>query len=179
MAVGCGRILTIVLSDDKTTYTGTITGERPVLLKIKDGTILPIQNYQNGLSLAFAINFGEGSIVYLDFYMLRQGQVMFNKLLLGATYYSHFITLTNNTSTFYFTYQDISGNEINNLESLKTALTGKALLCTGHTDSDIAEYISGEGDNIVVGVVDKSDNSTSGITIDSYFTITDLVSPVR
>lgn len=93
--------------------------------------------------------------------------------------YSHFINLTNNTSTFYFTYQNTSGDKLNTLDSLKTALTGKRLLCTGHTNSETAEYIFGEGANIVVGVVDKSDNSTSGITIDSSFTITDLVSPVE
>ena len=93
--------------------------------------------------------------------------------------YNHFITITNSISTFYFTYQNTSEDKLNTLDSLKTALKGKCLLCTGHTDSEIAEYISGEGANIVVGVVDKSDNSTSGITIDSSFTITDLVSPVR
>ena len=106
------------------------------------------------------------------------GQVQYSKLKIIAIYFYHFITITNNTSTFYFTYQNTSEAKLNTLESLKTALAGKSLLCTGHTDSDTAEYISGEGGNIVVGVVDKSDNSTSGITIDSSFTITDLVSPV-
>ena len=93
--------------------------------------------------------------------------------------YNHFITLTNNTSTFYFTYQNTSDEKLITLDSLKTALTGKYLLCTGHTDSEKAEYISGERGNIVVGVVDNSDNSTSGITIDSSFTISDDVSPVE
>lgn len=93
--------------------------------------------------------------------------------------YNHFITLTNNTSTFYFTYQNTSNEKLNTLDSLKTALAGKYLLCTGHTDSDTAEYISGERGNIVVGVVDNSDHSTSGITIDSSFIISDSVSPVE
>lgn len=92
--------------------------------------------------------------------------------------YNHFITLTNNTSTFYFTYQNTSDEKLITLDSLKTALTGKYLLCTGHTDVEKAEYISEERGNIVVGVVDNSDNSTSGITIDSFFTISDDVSPV-
>ena len=101
------------------------------------------------------------------------------KLMIFTDYYSHFITLTNSTSTFYFTYQNTLKDNLDTLDSLKTALTGKSLLCTGHTDSDTAEYISGEGANIVVGVVDKSDNSTSGITIDSSVTITDLVTIVE
>ena len=93
--------------------------------------------------------------------------------------YNHFITLTNNTSTFYFTYQNTSNEKLNTLDSLKTALSGKSLLCTGHTDTEKAEYISGEIGSVVVGVVDNSDNSTSGITIDSSYTITDDVSPVE
>ena len=96
----------------------------------------------------------------------------------NVTIYTHFITLTNSTSTFYFTYHNTSNEQLT-LFSLKPSLAGKCLLCTGHTDSNTAEYISGEGANIVVGVVNKSDNSTSGITIDSSFTITDLVSPVE
>lgn len=93
--------------------------------------------------------------------------------------FSHFITITKNTSTFYFNYQNTSEDKLNTLDSLKTALAGKFLLCTGHTDSETAEYISGEGANIVVGVVDNSDHSTSDITIDSSYTISDDVSPVE
>lgn len=93
--------------------------------------------------------------------------------------YSHFITITNSNSTFYSTFQNTSEDKLNTLDSLKTALAGKYLICTGHTDSDTAEYISGENGNIVVGVVDNSDHSTSGITIDSSYTISDDVSPVE
>lgn len=105
-----------------------------------------------------------------------------NKMFFGTpalSYYYHFITLTNNTSTFYFTYQNQAEQKLEILGDLKQALAGKRLLCNGHTDSYTAEYISGEGGNIVVGVVDNSDKSTSGITIDSSFTITDLVKPVE
>lgn len=92
--------------------------------------------------------------------------------------YTHFITLTNSTSTFYFNYQSTSEYKVNTLDKLKIVLAGKFLLCTGHTDTEKAEYISGERDNIVVGVVDNSDNSTSGITIDSSYTISDDISPL-
>lgn len=95
-----------------------------------------------------------------------------------ANIYTHFITLTNSTSTFYFNYQNNSDYKLNTLDKLKISLAGKFLLCTGHTDTEKAEYISGDRDNIVVGVVDNSDNSTSGITIDSSYTISDDVSPI-
>ena len=103
----------------------------------------------------------------------------FSLKILKLRVYSHFITLTNNTSTFYLTYQNTSDEKLITLDSLKTALAGKYLLCMGHTDTEKAEYISGERGNIVVGVVDNSDNSTSGITIDSSYTISDDVSPVE
>lgn len=171
----------ITLSSDETTYTGTITGERPVIIKVTDTTttILPIQNYVSDMAFAFTYELGDGDSIYINLYLLEGGQVQNSKFKIFAMYYSHFITITSSTSTFYFTYQNTSNEKIITLDSLKTALSGKYLLCTGHTDSDTAEYIYGENGNIVVGVVDNSDHSTSGITIDSSYTITDLVSPVE
>lgn len=171
----------ITLSSDETTYTGTITGERPVIIKVTDTTttILPIQNYVSDMAFAFTYELGDGDSIYINLYLLGGGQVQNSKFKIFAMYYSHFITITSSTSTFYFTYQNTSNEKIITLDSLKTALSGKYLLCTGHTDSDTAEYIYGENGNIVVGVVDNSDHSTSGITIDSSYTITDLVSPVE
>ena len=115
-------------------------------------------------------------LIYIAEQTKNTKKVSFKKVKLRV--YSHFITLTNNTSSFYFTYQNTSEQELKTFEAIKTALAGKFLICTGHTDSDIAEYISGNGENIVVGVVNKSGNSTSGITINSSFTISDLVTPV-
>lgn len=170
---------TIVLSDDNTTYTGNITGERPFLIQTNSGTILPAQNYLSDFAFAFTYEYGYSDILYLSLYALGGGQVQYSKFQIGAVYRSHFITLTSNTSTFYFTYQNTSEDKLNTLDSLKTALAGKYLLCTGHTNTEKAEYISGERGNIVVGVVDNSDNSTSGITIDSSYTISDDVSLVE
>lgn len=154
---------TIVLSDDKTTYTGTITGERPVLLKIKDGTILPIQNYNADMDFAFSINFGSGSIIYLDFYMLMSGSVIYNKLLLGATYFSHFITLTNDNDKIYLMYENTSDNTLY-MDTLEEALSGKKVLCTGvlgNSDETLATplYVSGEGGGLEVYYVLKNDTS--------------------
>lgn len=123
---------------------------------------------------------GNGGIIYVTKYLtyyLSDGKITVSSF--DLKYYYHFVTITSNTSTFYLTYQNTSEDKLNTLDSLKTALEGKYLLCTGHTDSEKAEYISGERGNIVVGVVDNSDNSTSGITIDSSFTISDDVSPVE
>lgn len=156
-------------------FKGTITGTKPILIKTYDGDNFSLYSqhiYKNKYVIA-TLDIKNGKIIKKQYY----GSNAFDES--EYIYYSHFITLTSNTSAFYLTYQNTSNTKLNTLDSLKTALAGKHLLCTGHTDTETAEYISGEGGNIVVGVVDKSDNSTSGITIDSSFTITDDVKPVE
>lgn len=95
--------------------------------------------------------------------------------------YNHFISLTNvnNNNTFYFTFQSNNSNKIMDHYDLKKNISNKIFLCNGHTDSEKAEYISGRGSNIIVGVVDNSDNSTSDINIDNSYSISDDVSPVE
>lgn len=157
-------------------FKGTITGTKPLLIKSYDGNSYSLysQNTNVKNKSVFAIlDIKHGKIIKKQYY----GSNTWDKS--EYMYYSHFITLTSNTSTFYFTYQNTSKDKLITLDSLNKALAGKYLLCTGHTDTEKAEYISGERGNIVVGVVDNSDNSTSGITIDSSYTISDNVSPVE
>lgn len=155
------------------TYSGVPDESKINILHIDNFGDFVITFLANGRYSGY-VNDEYGKITIL----LSEGEYAL-KLEPSEKYYSHFITISNNTDAFYFTYQNTSGDKLNTLDRLKTALKGKSLLCNGHTDSDTAEYISGEGGNIVVGVVDNSDHSTSGITIDSSFTITDLVTPVE
>ena len=164
----------VLSSSDYMTYDGAID--------INKINILVIDNIAYIVTMVNIQSRNDGAVVIFEYPMiqylyLHDGEITIT--VFNLKYLYHFITLTNSTSTFYLTYQNTSYEKIITLDSLKTALAGKCLICTGHTDSEIAEYISGEGANIVVGVVDKSDNSTSGITIDSSFTITDLVTPVE
>lgn len=164
----------VLFSSDYMTYEGEIDIDKINLLVIDNiGYIVTMLSTQGR---------NEGAIVIFEYPMiqylyLHDGEITIT--VFNLQYLYHFITLTNSTSTFYLTYQNTSYEKIITLDSLKTALAGKSLICTGHTSSETAEYISGKGDNIIVGVVNKSDNSTSGITIDSSFTITDLVKPVE
>ena len=175
-----GEVFDIInLSKDMQTYTGVITGKNPVLLKSSTDIYIACYVYEWTYSNpheihAIFIFASFGSMFVLD---CCNNNVSVHEI--KYTFYYHFITLTNSTSTFYFNYQNNSEDKLNTLDSIKTALSGKCVLCNGHTDSDTAEYISGEGGNIVVGVVDNSDKSTSGITIDTSYTITDLVTPVE
>lgn len=168
----------ITPNDEYTSYTGNITGDKAVY----DTTLKCfLQGIQFGAGFYTNIGFSytmSGVSIYVKQHRFAQNSINTTELYIQEKLYYHFITLTNSTSTFYSTFQNTSENKIITLDSLKTALAGKCFLCTGHTNSETAEYISGEGANIVVGVVDKSDNSTSGITIDSSFTIKDLVSDI-
>lgn len=90
--------------------------------------------------------------------------------------YYHFINLYGSAGSVYVTY--ISGYASKyTIATLKNALEGKSLVCGGYFNG-VAEYISSEGGNLVVGVVDVTDGSTTGQTIDNTFSITDEVTPI-
>ena len=88
----------------------------------------------------------------------------------------HFITLTGNAGSVYITYISGYGSEYT-IATLKNALAFKSLVCSGYLNG-VAEYISGQGGELVVGVRDVTDGSTTGETIDNTFSITDEVTPI-
>ena len=89
----------------------------------------------------------------------------------------HFITLTGSSGSVYVTYISEYASEYT-IATLKNALSGKSLVCSGYLNGGVAEYISSEGGNLVVGVVDVTDGSTTGETIDNTFSINDEVTPI-
>lgn len=64
------------------------------------------------------------------------------------------------------------------IATLKNALVGKTLVCAGYLNGSLVEYISSEGGNLSVGVVNVTDGSTTGETIDNTFSILDEVTPI-
>ena len=88
----------------------------------------------------------------------------------------HFITLTGSSGSVYVTYISEYASKYT-IATLKNALSGKSLVCSGYLGG-VAEYISSEGGNLVVGVRDVTDGSTTGETIDNTFSITDEVTPI-
>ena len=89
----------------------------------------------------------------------------------------HFITLEGSAGSVYVTYISEYASKYT-IATLKNALSGKSLVCGGYLNGSVAEYISSEGGNLVVGVVDVTDGSTTGETIDNTFSITDEVTPI-
>ena len=91
--------------------------------------------------------------------------------------YYHFINLYGSSGSVYVTYISEYASKYT-IATLKNAIAGKSLVCSGYLNGGVAEYISGEAGNLVVGVVDVTDGSTTGETIDNTFSITDEVTPI-
>ena len=88
----------------------------------------------------------------------------------------HFITLEGSSGSVYLTYISEYASKYTTA-TLKNALAGKTLVCSGYVNG-VAEYISGQGGNLVVGVHDVSDRCTTGETIGNTFSIKDEVTPI-
>ena len=88
----------------------------------------------------------------------------------------HFITLEGSSGSVYVTYISEYASKYK-IDTLKNALAFKSLVCSGYLGG-VAEYISGEAGNLVVGVRDVTDGSTTGQTIDNTFSIKDEVTPI-
>ena len=91
--------------------------------------------------------------------------------------YFHFINLYGSSGSVYVTYISEYASKYT-IATLKNALVNKTIVCSGYLNGSVAEYITSEGGNISVGVVDVTDGSTTGETIDNTFSITDEVTPI-
>ena len=89
----------------------------------------------------------------------------------------HFITLNGSAGSVYVTYISEYASKYT-IATLKNALAGKSIVCAGYLNGGVAEYITSEGGNLSVGVVDVTDGSTTGETIDNTFSILDEVTPI-
>ena len=89
----------------------------------------------------------------------------------------HFMSLQGNSGHVYVSYISEYGSEYT-IATLKNAIYGKSIACSGYLNGGVAEYITSEGGNLTVGVVDVSDGSTTGEIIDNTFSIVDEVSAI-
>ena len=89
----------------------------------------------------------------------------------------HSMKLEGSSGHVYVTYISEYASKYT-IATLKNALSGKTLVCGGYLNGSVAEYITSEGGNLSVGVVDVTDGSTTAETIDNTFSITDEVTPI-
>ena len=94
----------------------------------------------------------------------------------GKTLYSHFITLETDIGSFYLNLVNAHAEKYTRAVILKADLDGKTVICSGYSAGNgLAQYISGNGDDLTVGVVDPSDGSTSGVSINFITSMKDEV----
>ena len=94
----------------------------------------------------------------------------------GKTLYSHFITLGTDVGSFYLNLVNTNPEKYTKAVFLKTDLDGKTVICSGYSAGNgLAQYISGNGNNLTVGVVDPSDGSTSEVHITFITSIRDEI----
>ena len=91
--------------------------------------------------------------------------------------YNHFISLQGTSGHVYVNYISEYASQYT-IATLKNALYGKTLVCSGYLNGSVAEYITSEGGSLSVGVVDVSDGSTMAETIDDTFSIADEMSEI-
>lgn len=183
-----GDVFEFVIADENLeTYTGTITGTKPV---IRD-TIVEgywVSNIyvddEEGKRATFTqvLSLGGGEVAVITL-VASNGKITMSEAYFKE-YYTHFITLTNDNDKIYLQYQNKSANYLN-VADLTSVLSGKKVLCTGvlgNSDETLATplYVSGEAGGLDVYYVLKNDTSgtISSKSITS-FTMTDLVTTVE
>lgn len=99
-----------------------------------------------------------------------------SKVATAGKLYSHFITLITDVGSFYLNLVNAHAEKYTNPAILKNDLDGKTIICTGYSAGNgLAQYISGNGNDLTVGVVDPSDGSTSGVQIKFITSMTDEI----
>ena len=166
------------------TYTGTITGNHPVIMSADNGVNYLANTYVTGYANLSLIWIGEDNSVGVVSLTATNGELQTQQADLQNKLYSHFITLTDSTNNIalYLTIQNTNETEFT-ADTLASYLAGKKVLANGNLHGVVPTYIAGEGGIIKVYYMTPGDNNINP-TPDEYqdlssFTITDLVSPVE
>jgi hypothetical protein len=174
----------INLSKNRQTYTGTITGKNPVLLKSSTDIYIACYVYEWTYSNPHQIHAifmfpSFGSLLVLDCYDNNVSVTEVKYL-----FYSHFITMADSSSnvSLYLIIQNTSGDEFT-ADTLAEYLADKKVLANGNLYGVVPTYIAGEGGVINIYYMTPGDSDINP-TPDEYqdlssFTITDLVTPVE
>ena len=178
---------TITIDENRESYTGTITGDKPVYDTTSHGFLQGVLGIGIGVSTGVGIEsseHGSNDVYSLVQNIFNQNTVSHRVYYIQPRTYSHFITLSSNTlGNINFNYYDIR-EESHTIDTLKTALKGRTVSCSGYINNggtkEIATYIEGASNgSLSVGWFNISDGSTGRTTLDTTITISDTVKPVE
>lgn len=174
----------ITFSTDGETYTGNISGTKPILVKQNNSTILYETYIDNdGTTDIFGIAYILGHFFAID-YTLKNGKIESKGNVLQNLLVNHFLTLTNSGDNIalYLTIQSAQEDEYT-ADTLASYLAGKKVLVNGNLRGVVPTYIAGEGGSIKVYYMTPGDsniNPDPDVYSDlSSFAISDLISPVE
>ena len=169
----------VTLSEDMSTYTGTITGTKAVIIKFGEQEFIPTNIYvENG------IIFCSATIDAMELaFEFDNGNVTMTTAVISKPLWNHFLTITSYKDGTadgyaYFNFYDTSEQEINNVSSLFTRIENKYVMGSGYLHGKYIVYIS-TIDSDVRATYLESGAVQSAITIDSTFGIFDRVSRVK
>lgn len=172
----------LIVSEDSQTYTGTITGTKPVLAKNSNGLVLCTVN-SNNLARSYSVYLDETiSLISVQSYI--NGRLTSNIVYIQRQTYSHFITMENSliNVALYLTIQNTSEVEFT-ADTLASYLADNNVLVNGNLHGVVPTYIAGIGGSINVYYMTPGDNNINpdpDVFGDlSSFTISDLVTPVK
>lgn len=174
----------ITPNDAYNSYTGTITGDRPVYDTVLKGFLQGISygaGFYNHLKFLFT---GSGVSLCIEQLLFYDNIIQTNnKYYIQEKLYLHFITMTysNNNIVLYLTILK-TDNTAFTANTLASYLAGKKVLANGNMNGNIPTYIAGEGGNIKMyyrTAGDTNINQEPDVYSDlSSFAISDLVSEI-
>ena len=177
-----GESFDILTTTDGATYTGTISGTKPVLLSM--GFISYVTNsYSSGEAVFSTLGIGDNYVTAIQF-SATDGKLQINQFDIQRELHSHFITMTDsdNNVAIYLTIQNTIEDTFT-ADTLASYLEGKKVLANGNLHGVVPTYIAGEGGVIKIYYRTPGDSNINP-TPDEYqdlssFTISDLVTPVE
>ena len=170
----------VTLSEDMSTYTGTITGTKAVIIKFGEQEFIPTNIYvENGI-ISCSVTQGTMELTF----EFDNGNVTITTNDIGPeSLWNHFLTITSYKDGTadgyaYFNFYDTSEQEINNVSSLFTRIENKYVMGSGYLHGKYIVYMN-TIDSDVKATYLESGAVQSAITIDSTFGIFDRVSRVK
>ena len=157
----------IITSDNLNTYTGDISGNKPVILI--SGQYAYVSNtYNSSTQSAEFLSTDTSSNTHMYIHA-SNGSITYRLVNIKEQYYSHFITIHKGNDIIYLQYYDKSQNSFTfDINRFKTTFLNKKAICTGILgDSDETKadpkFVYGENGGLEVYYALK--NGVSGAII--------------
>lgn len=171
---------TVVISDDSKTYTGTITGTKPLIMK---QNLYGVQNIVYTSWFITPVDDGafmcRGSGIFGEANFLFKNDGSLTTTSSGG-YYQHCITLTSTTlgkisCNFYSSNKNRYTLDDINHDSDINAIACSGVIKDNNTYKIATDIYKRDAGNVYINWIDPSDGSTGRTRIDNTFTVEDTV----